>query len=481
MPFQDLREFISRCEQLGELQRVEREVDWNLEAGAITRRCCELSAPAPFFQKIKGYPRGYRILGASMATFKRLAIAMELNPEASFKEIVEAYMDRRTKPIKPRLAKDGPCKENVIAGDAVDLYKLPAPYIHGGDGGRYISTWHIIATKDPDSGWVNWGMYRQMIASKNTLTGLIAPAQHIGMIYRQKYEARNKPMEFAVAIGTEPITALVGQAQIPYGVSEMDVIGGIRGEPLDVIKGQTVDLLVPATSEVVIEGEVPPKERTLEGPFGEYAGYRAMPVLPRPIYKVKAITHRDDPILTMSVMGIAVDDSGVCNGMTCAAEVFSNLKTLGLPVTGVYVPPEGCITTIVIATKVPYANIASRIASAVFAGPMGQLLCKVIIVDDDVDPTNMREVIHAWATKCHPVRGTTVIPYAVYAPAVPYYSPEEINDNHGSIVYYDCTYPYRWPKEAKAVRSSFRDIYPEEIKQRVLTNWQKYGFEEGIC
>ncbi|MEE8397497.1 MAG: UbiD family decarboxylase, partial [Desulfobacterales bacterium] len=176
--------------------------------------------------------------------------------------------------------KDGPCKEILMVGDEVDLYKFPSPLVHDGDGGRYISTFHIIATKDPDSGWVNWGMYRQMIHTKNTLGGLIAPAQHIGMMFRNKYEALNRPMEFAVAIGTEPITALVGGAGIPAGVNEVDIIGGIRVEPLDVIKCETVDLEVPATSEIVIEGEVKPHERKKEGPFGEYGGYRSIPSLP---------------------------------------------------------------------------------------------------------------------------------------------------------------------------------------------------------
>ncbi len=478
MPFNDLREFILKCEELGDLLKIDQEVDWNLEAGAITRRCCELSAPAPFFQKIKDYPKGYRILGAPLSTFRRLAIAMELEPNSSFREIMEAYIERSSQSIKPRLVKDGPCKENLMVGDEVDLYKFPTPLVHDGDGGRYIGTFHIIATKDPDTGWVNWGMYRQMIHTKNTLGGLIAPAQHIGMMFRNKYEALNRPMEFAVAIGTEPITALVGGAGIPAGVNEVDIIGGIRGEPLDVIKCETVDLEVPATSEIVIEGEVKPHERKKEGPFGEYGGYRSIPSLPRPIYSVKAISHRNEPILTMSNMGMPIDEADIIQGMTMAAEIFVSLKKMGFPITGVYTPPECCCSTVVISTKVPYANIASRIASGVWASAVGHFVIKIIIVDDDVDPTNMQEVLHAWATKCHPVRGTTVIPQAVMTPAYPYYSPEEVHYNQGANVYYDCTYPRRWPREHKAVRSSFADIYPKEVQEKVLANWAKYGFEE---
>ena len=295
--------------------------------------------------------------------------------------------------------------------------------MHEGDGGRYLGTFHIIATKDPDSDWVNWGMYRLMIHTKDTLGGLIAPAQHIGMIFRNKYEARNKPMPFAIAMGTEPITAFMGGAGIPANVSEVEVVGGLRGEPLDVIKCETVDLEVPATSEIVIEGEVYPKERKIEGPFGEYGGYRAIPSLPRPVYHVKAITHRNNPILPMSNMGTPVDDADVIQGLTMATEISVTLKKMGFPITGVYTPPDGCCSTVVIATKIPYANIASRIAAGVWASAVGHFVIKIIIVDDNVNPYDMREVFHAWATKCHPVRGTTVIPSGRHDPGLPLLRP----------------------------------------------------------
>lgn len=477
MPFSDLRQFIVKCIEVGDAIEVEKEVDWNLEVGAITRRCCELSGPAPLFRKVKDYPEGYRIFGSPLATFRRLSIALDLDPDAPFREIMDTYIERSRKSIKPRLVKDGSCKENIMEGDDVDLYKFPAPMVHQGDGGRYLSTFHIIITKDPDTEWVNWGMYRQMIHSKNTLGGLIAPAQHIGMMYRNKYEARGIPMPFAVAIGTEPVTSLIGGAGIPVGVNEADVIGGIRGEPLDVIKCETVDLEVPATSEIVIEGEVRPRERLKEGPFGEYGGYSSIPSLPRPVYRVSAITHRNDPILPVSNMGMPIDDADIIQGTTMAAEIFVTLKRMGFPITGVYVPPECCCSTAVVATKVSYANIVSRIACGVWASAVGHFVVKIIIVDDDVDPTNMREVLHAWATKCHPIRGTTVIPQAVMTPAYPYYSPEEAQYNQGCNVYYDCTYPHRWPKERKAIRSSFRDIYPKEIQDKVMANWKSYGFK----
>ena len=274
MAFYDLREYIDKLEETGDVVYVNQEVDWNLEAGAIMRRSNETLAPAPFFQDIKGYPQGYRLLGAPMATFRRFAIAMGMEPDTPYQDFLVEFEKRMKNPIKPVLVSDGPCKENKLFGEDIDVLKFPVPLIHEGDGGRYIGTWHISATKDPDSEWVNWGMYRLMVHDKDTLGGLMVPTQHIGMILN-KYEAKNKPMEIAIAIGTEPVTAIIGTCGVPTAINEMDVIGGFRGAPLEVVKCETVDLVAPATSEIVIEGEVLPNQRMEEGPFGEYTGYQA--------------------------------------------------------------------------------------------------------------------------------------------------------------------------------------------------------------
>ena len=153
-------EFITKLEKEVEVQRIEEEVDWNLEAGAILRRSHEERLPAPFFEKIKGYPDNFKLCGGIMANHRRVAIAMDMDPNTYVKELQEEYLRRRQQPIKPVLVKDGPCKENIQIGDEVDLLKFPVPLIHDGDGGLYIATFHLNISKDPDSDWVNWGMYR---------------------------------------------------------------------------------------------------------------------------------------------------------------------------------------------------------------------------------------------------------------------------------------------------------------------------------
>ena len=190
MQIEDLRDYLDILEEYREVQRIDAEVDWNLEMGAITRRVYDLGAPAVLFENVKGYPKGFRALGAPLGTskrpghglFARTALAMHMSPTSSAKDIMSSYLTRKEKPIPPVLIKTGPCKENIDLGDAVDVLKFPIPLIHGGDGGRYIGTWHTVITKDPDSSWVNWGMYRLMVHDRNTLGCLFPMQQHIGQM-----------------------------------------------------------------------------------------------------------------------------------------------------------------------------------------------------------------------------------------------------------------------------------------------------------
>ncbi|HEY5574596.1 MAG TPA: UbiD family decarboxylase, partial [Anaerolineales bacterium] len=272
MKIEDLRDYLDILEEYEEAQRIGTEVDWNLEMGAITRRVYDLGAPAALFENVKGYPKGFRALGAPLGAskhpghglFARTALALGLRPSASAKEIMSTYLQRKEKLIPPISVATGPCKENILIGDAVDVLKFPIPLIHGGDGGRYVGTWHTVITKDPDSAWVNWGMYRLMVHDRNTLGCLFPVQQHIGQMY-QKYEAMNRPMPVAVAIGGQPVIPLVSCVMIPPYVNEVDVAGALQGAPIPLVKCETVDLEVPASAEIVIEGEVLPHERRVEG------------------------------------------------------------------------------------------------------------------------------------------------------------------------------------------------------------------------
>ena len=484
MAMQDLRDFLELLEKHGELTRVQEEVDWNLEMGAIIRRCYDIGAPAALFEKIKDYPQGFRALGAPMGAssrsghslYARTALALGLGPDTSAKEIMTYFLKRKEKPIKPSIVKSGPCKENILLGKEVDLLKFPVPLVHGGDGGRYIGTWHTVITKDPDSSWVNWGMYRLMVHDRSTMGCLFPLQQHIGQMY-QKYEARNEPMPAAVAIGGQPVIPIVSCAQLPPFVNEVDIAGGLQGEPVPLVKCETVDLEVPASAEIVLEGEVLPHERKVEGPFGEYMGYEAGKSSPKPIFRVNAITHRHDPILTFSNMGMPIHESQTTTALFKGAEIYAELKKLGLPVKGVFVPPYGVGHMAVVSTEIPFINFAKRVAHAVWSTKPGLFTYYIVVVEPDVDPTNMDEVLHAITTKCHPVNGIHSVPHIPGFPVLlPFLPPKERLLGDAAGVLFDCTWPKDWPEESIPIKATLKNLWPKEIQEKVLTKWDKYGF-----
>ena len=469
----DIRAFIELLEERGQLRRIVEEVDWNLEVGAISRRACELRAPALLFEHVKDYP-DRPILANPLATMGRLALAMGMDEGAGVLDIIEEYIRRMQRPIKPVEVQGGPCKEEVHLGEEADVLEFPAPLIHQGDGGRYLGTWHLIAVKDPDSGWVNWGMYRMMVLDRHRLGGIFVPTQHGPFLYFQKYEPRGVPMPFAVAIGTDPLCALVACNPFEYGVNEVDVAGGFRGAPVELVRCETVDLYVPAASEIVIEGEVLPGEREPEGPFGEYTGYMAGGRAPRPVYRVKAITHRRRPILTMSNMGMPLDDSDVMNSVGFSAAITLELRRKGFPLRApALVVPECSLHLVAVSTAVPYAGIARQIAQAIWSDKCGQYVPYVIVCDGDVDISSRDAILHALATRCHPVNGIEVTRRTTGNPLTPFYTPEERRHVIGHACLFDCTWPTEWPPEAIPRKMSFESAYPPELQQRVLARWRR--------
>ncbi|MDO8691398.1 MAG: UbiD family decarboxylase [Dehalococcoidia bacterium] len=477
--FHDLREYIDKLEQEGELLRIKEEVDWDLELGGIVRLATETDSPAPLFEKIKGYPQGYRVLGAPVANYRRIAIAFGLPPDTSFEDLLAFYISRKKDLVKPILVNTGPCKEVIDIGEKADLLKFPAPMLHLGDGGRYIGTYHIIVTKDPDSGWVNWGLYRLMVHDSRTLGGLVTPLQHMGALYYDKFEPQDKPMEFAICFGTEPVSNLIASFGVPMGTNEADVAGALRGQPVELVKCETVDLEVPATSEIVIEGIMPPRERRDEGPFGEYTGFSGNIPRPMPVYKVTAITHRRDPILTACAAGVPIDDTQAPLAVAWSAELLEELRQREFPVRMVYVPPEYSNFLAAVSTKVPYANYPRKLADAIWASKPGTNIHYVAVFDEDVDVTNLTEVVHAIFTRCHPVRGIYKEPHMPGTQLEPYLSPLEKANKDSATCLFDCTWPKDWPAKNIPSKISFETSYPPELKQRILGNWLKYGFKSN--
>ena len=474
MAFSDLREFIAALERTGDLVRIKKEVDWDMEVGAISRRVFEQSGPALLFEKLKDYPPGYAILNGPVATWRRVAVALGLSPETSVRELYAVYEERRERNIKPTVASFAPCQENVLTGSEVDIYKLPAPMVHDGDGGRYIGTWDIVVTKDPDTGWTNWGMYRFMTHTKDMLTGWPQATSQLAMMMKSKYLPRKQAMPIAIVAGCEPLCHMVATDPYKPGESEADYAGGLRGKPVELIRCKTQDLMVPAHAEIVIEGEVLPDKIAHEGPFGEYPGYRSGTMSEGVLVQITAITHRKNPILTLSTLGVPPDDSSIAASLTAAIAMKRGLKRRGIPVKEVYVPPEGVTHLIVISVERGGGQVARQVLEYFTARRV--MVSKVVVVDSDVDAFDMGQVIHAFSTKCHPGKGIAVEHYEGRGNALtPCFSADERRRLKGASVVFDATWPAEWEEEAIPVKSAFETTYRDAVKQKVLANWESYG------
>lgn len=314
------RSFVEALKADNDLVEINDPVDPNLEAAAITRRVCETDDKAPLFNNVLGTHKGlFRILGAPGSLRKsakdrygRLARHLALPPTASMREILDKMLSASTvPPIEPRVVPTGPCKENFLDESQIDLTRLPAPLIHQADGGNYIQTYGMHVVQSPDGSWTNWSIARAMVSDDKHLTGLVIEPQHIWQIHQMwKKEGRDVP--WALAFGVPPAAIMASSMPIPDGVTEAGYVGAMTGSALELVKCDTNNLLVPATSEIVFEGTLSITETGSEGPFGEMHGY----VFPGdkhlcPKYKVNRITYRNDPIMPMSSCGRLTDET-VC-------------------------------------------------------------------------------------------------------------------------------------------------------------------------
>lgn len=478
MAFNDVREFIDKLEQEGELVRMTDEVDWNLEAGAILRASHEKRLPAPYFEKIKDYPSNYKMAGGILANHRRVAIAMDMDPDTPPSELQEEYLKRSRNPIKPVVVKSGPCKENIILGKDVDLTKFPAPIIHGGDGGRFFATFHLNISSEvqPDgTTWTNYGMHRGMMFDEKRLGVTADPPTHFGGMLT-RCEERGETMKTAIAIGPEPTCLICSASPIPFGVSEVDVAGGLRRKPVELVKCETSDILVPATSEIVLEGEMRPHEREVDGPFGEFTGYGVAGQLPRPVMRVTAITHRNNPVFTYSNEGMPLADSHSIVSITKAAECLKALRNFGIDVKAVNVPPECALQLTIVSVKTTYANVATDIANIIWSVRASRSMYYLIVVDENVDPFDLPMVLHALSSKCHPGKGIFQIKKAPIISYTPYADSHERLHRSGARAYFDCTWPKDWLAEEVPIRTSLAETYPEDMQKKALDRWKKYGF-----
>jgi UbiD family decarboxylase len=486
-----LRDYVSALESLGDIQVIKSAVDVELELGAVIRRSYELRAPAPLFTNVRGAAPGSRVLGAPGALssvdgmpLARVALSLGLPAESGAARLVEALAAiPESEPLPPRRIAEGVCQEHVHLGPAADLARLPAPLIHSGDGGRYLNTWGIIVARTPDGSWTNWSITRAMVLDAHRLAVPCPPYRHLGQIHAM-WRERGQDMPVAIAMGTDPVIPFASAMRIPAFVDEAAKIGGYLGEPLDVVSCVSVPLEVPATAEIVVEGNLSISETAMEGPVGEYTGYLPAERLPRlePVLRVSAITHRTDPVLPVVCSGVPVDENHTAGGCAASAALLGELREAGLPVSFCWMPFEAGLHLAAVSVGRGWRahatgeQLCRKIGEVVFSSPAGISTPRLVVVEDDVDLTDTSELLWAWTTRSHPVRDVITLADQPMARLPIFLSPEERQVGRIGKVVVNALGGDDWTPADRPVRMSFGAGWPPLIRQRVLSRWTEYGF-----
>ncbi len=487
MAFKDFRDWLGKLEAEGELKRIQAKVDWDRELADIVRETFRQRGPALLFENIKGHENTLckKLFCGGMASRRRVALMLGLPKDTPREEITQATRERLKNLIKPVTVSTGPVKENIIGGQDIDLYQFPAPKWHSLDGGRYINTFCAVVTRDPETGEINAGLYRGMISGKDKLGVLVVPFQHWGQHF-EKYQEMGKPMPVAVVYGGDD--TLVCAAALPHphpGASEYDVSGGLRQQPLELVKCETSDLEVPASAEIVIEGTISPDPATfqMEGPFGEWRGFYGEAMM-RPVIKVNCITFRNDPILRGTLNGLPIGVIGEVNIIGTFAHnalLWNILESQGVPgVKDVISGPW----TIVRIHKIERGQ-ARRIAAALWGSQMGIYFHEiVVVVEEDVDIRNFREVQWAILNYVDPKKDIVVFPATGGDPLNPSQLAEdkdELKYGAGKInrLLIDATIDWdTHPKRKEWGNKRFppRCTEPSDALELVKRRWSEYGF-----
>jgi UbiD family decarboxylase len=473
LAYDDLRGWLAEAERMGELRTV-RGASWQEDIGLAAEAVIkEDDGPAVLFDDVPGCTPGHRVLMNVFAGNRRnmtLGFPDELTKAELSDACYESYVKER-KTIPHEVVEDGPIFENVLTGDDVDLMKFPTPVWHADDGGRYIGTGCYSITRDPETGWLNAGTYRAMIHDARSVGVFMVPGKH-GEMHRQKYFERGEPCPIVMVLGSDPVSFYAACTEAPAGVCEYDIVGGMRGEALKVVEGKITGLPFPANCEIAIEGYLHAGHLRDEGPFGEWTGYYASGEHPEPVLQIEALYHRDNPIiLGVPPMGGGSDEMGRYRAVLRSAMLKQALADSGVPdVTNVWCHEVGSsrmLHGVAINQRYPgHAKQAGHIAAQCHATNYANKY--IVVVDDDIDVTNLEELWWALLTRSDPASSIDIITGTRTSPADPSLTPEQRarDDLTNSRAVIDACRPFHWrdqfpkvnaptPAEAKKARARF--------------------------
>ena len=427
MSFKDLREFISLLEQEGELKRITAEVDPNLEITEIADRCLRSGGPALLFENPKG--SSVPLLANLFGNTKRIALAMgqqdleglrdvgrllaflkEPSPPKGWRDLWQSLPSyKNVLNMPPAVRKTAPCQEVVIAEEDVDLGFLPIQTCWPGDAGPLV-TWPLVITQGPEKDRQNLGIYRMQKIGPNKL--IMRWLSHRGGAldfkeWQDKFPGEGFPV--SIAIGADPATVLATVTPVPDTLSEYAFAGLLRNSKTEVVKSLTNDLQVPASAEIVLEGVIEADEMADEGPYGDHTGYYNE-VERFPVFTIKRITHRRDPIYHSTYTGRPPDEPAMLG--VALNEVFVPLLQKQFPeIVDFYLPPEGCSYRMaIVSMKKQYPGHAKRVMMGVWSFLRQFMYTKfVVVVDEDINIRRWEDVIWAITTRMDPIRDTVMI------------------------------------------------------------------------
>jgi 4-hydroxy-3-polyprenylbenzoate decarboxylase len=481
MIFNDIREFIDFLEDKKELVRIKTEVDPILEVTEITDRISKKGGPALLFEKVKGsqIPIAMNLFGS----YQRMAWALGLedfneigqkfssllktDPNMKFMQKIETLFDLyKLSTSMPKEVKKAPCQEIVKDRD-FSLLDYPILKTWPDDGGRFI-TLPIVITKDPESGKQNLGMYRMQVYDERS-TGMHWHTHHDGAVNFRKTTKLGRRMEIAVAIGGDPITIFSATAPLPYNIEELFFAGYLRGKAVEVVKAKTVDLMVPARAEIILEGCVEAGEERIEGPFGDHTGYYSV-AAPFPVFHLTCITQRKDPVYPATIVGKPPMED--CYMGKATERMFLPLIKMQFPeIVDMNLPLEGVFhNCALISIRKSFPMHASKIINAVWG--LGQMMFTkfVFIFDEEVNVQNTSEAAWKAFNNVDPARDIIIsegpLDVLDHSAARPIY---------GAKMGIDAT--KKWPEEGYQREWPDEIHMSEEIKKLVDKRWKEYGLE----
>ncbi len=482
MAYKDLQEFIKRLEKLGELKRIKEPVSPELEITEITDRVCKMHGPALLFENIPGYKMP--VLMNAFGSFKRMSLALEVpNLDSLGQEIIDFIEaeapDTLIKKLKmvpklkrmanamPKMTNKAPCQDIVLKGEEVDLGILPVLKCWPEDGGPFI-TLPVVFTRHPETGIRNVGMYRMQVYDKNT-TGMHWHTHKGGAHHYRVAERLGRDLPVAVAIGPDPAMTYAATAPLPDDIDEVLFAGFLRESPVELVKCVTVDLEVPATSQIVLEGVVKPGERRIEGPFGDHTGYYSL-ADEYPVFHVTCMTMRHDAIYPATIVGQPPQED--CYMAKATERLFLPMIKKTLPeIIDMNLPMEGVFHNLAfISIDKRYPGHARKVMNALWG--LGQMMfCKIIcIFDKEVDVQDLGQVLWRLGNNIDPKRDIVFTDGPVdaldHASPLPHY---------GSKMGIDCT--RKWKEEG--FERQWPDVIEmtEDVKRKVDSIWKKLGIQ----